>query len=147
VSYIGVIPETGWAIDPFGHSPTMPYLLKRSGFNNMLVQRIHYSIKKYLSQEKKLEFRWRQNWGNKFARQLSSIQFVLVLYLPVTDHSGTTDMFCHMMPFYSYDVPHTCGPDPKICCQFDFKRLPGGKISCPWKIAPVPITESNVAMK
>ncbi|EPB78244.1 hypothetical protein ANCCEY_02628 [Ancylostoma ceylanicum] len=118
----GFRPTSHWSIDPFGLSPSIPYLMSAANITNAALQRIHYSVKKHLAKNKQLEFMWRQLWGSH----------------------GRPDMRTHVFPFYSYDVPHTCGPDPKICCQFDFRRLPGLGHSCPWGIPPEKITENNV---
>jgi len=32
----------------------------------------------------------------------------------------------------------------QICCQFDFKRLPGSRITCPWRVPAQHITGTNV---
>lgn len=57
-------PRSSWSIDPFGQSSVMPLILKGAGFENLLIQRTHYEVKKRLARNKELEFRWRQLWGN-----------------------------------------------------------------------------------
>lgn len=62
-SFTDIEPSTGWSVDPFGHSPTMAYLLKQSDIKSMVIQRVHYGLKQHLAKQKNFEFQWRQGWG------------------------------------------------------------------------------------
>lgn len=61
--HLNYTPQSGWSIDPFGLSSTQAALYKGIGMKNMLIQRVHYSVKKQLAKERQLEFYWRQTWG------------------------------------------------------------------------------------
>lgn len=63
IPLIGITPNISWSIDPFGHSPTMAYFNKKSGAKAMVIQRIHFGIKRHLAKIKTMEFQWRQIWG------------------------------------------------------------------------------------
>ncbi|XP_062614483.1 alpha-mannosidase 2x-like [Saccostrea cucullata] len=105
---IGTVPNISWSIDPFGHSPTMAYLQRRSGIKAMVIQRIHFGIKRFLAKNQMLEFQWTQMWGR----------------------DSSTGIMTHVLPFLSYAISYSCGPDSHVCCKFDFshkKCYQGGK--------------------
>lgn len=71
-TYLNYTPVSAWAIDPFGHSPTMTNLLMLSGFKNMVIGRTHYVVKKHFAMHKHLEFYWRQLWGKRPVLSITS---------------------------------------------------------------------------
>nr|XP_027198614.1 alpha-mannosidase 2-like [Dermatophagoides pteronyssinus] len=95
--------RNSWSIDPFGHSTTFPYLLQKSGLSNIYIQRTHHVWKKYLSEKRKLDFFWKQSFQNPSDR------------LPL----------CHMSPLHLYSFKYACGPDYKVCLEFDFRKIYG----------------------
>ncbi|CAG9782034.1 unnamed protein product [Diatraea saccharalis] len=99
---LGITPKTGWSIDPFGHGPTVPYLLDKSGLEGTIIQRIHYAWKQWLAQRQIEEFFWIPGWSTK-----------------------KPSLIVHNQPFDIYSIKSTCGPHPSICLSFDFRKIPG----------------------
>ncbi|XP_035436664.2 alpha-mannosidase 2 [Spodoptera frugiperda] len=99
---LGVIPKTGWSIDPFGHGATVPYLLDQSGLEGTIIQRIHYAWKQWLAERQIEEFYWLASWA-----------------------TTKPSMIVHNQPFDIYSIKSTCGPHPSICLSFDFRKIPG----------------------
>ncbi|KAK7579920.1 hypothetical protein V9T40_000549 [Parthenolecanium corni] len=121
---LGIKVKTGWSVDPFGHGPTVPYLLKLSGVDSgTIIQRIHYTWKYYFAKTKQGDFLWRQNW----------------------DSIGHTDMLVHNQPFTLYDTKQACGPFPKVCLNYDFRKIRGE--STEYSILAVPINQKNIREK
>ena len=87
-------------------------------YENMVILRVHSTLKDHLIDRKALEFRWRQHW----------------------DERGQYDIRTQMMPYKLYNIKHTCGPDHYVCLQFDFRSIPGENSEA----HPVPITTRNV---
>ena len=114
------VPRIGWAIDPFGLSPFMAQINSMFGFGAMHIQRVHYSVKRHLAENKQIEFRWRQSW----------------------DSEGETDILTQMGPFTGYNSQSTCGPDPDICLHYHFAAFTNPKFSKDRNL--VKTTASNV---
>jgi len=54
----GVAPRIGWQIDPFGHSSVTPSLWSLMGFDALVINRIHHSLKDVFKSRKQMEFIW-----------------------------------------------------------------------------------------
>ena len=124
---LGIMPNNSWSIDPFGHSGTMPYLWRKAGMKNMVIQRIHQSTKGQMIKEKGLEFYWKQYWDSNTKN----------------GHDDKDSIFCHVMPYMLYSLHHTCGPDKYTCIMFDFRQVPGEM----GQRYVLPVDKDNIANK
>ncbi|VBB33457.1 unnamed protein product [Acanthocheilonema viteae] len=116
---LNVEAEVMWSNDPFGYGPSVSYLYTKTGIKRGVINRIHSNLKAFLRDHGALSFYWRQFF----------------------DINGQNDMYTYVLPYNHYDILNNCGPDPEICCQYDFKRL--NHFRC-FGEKPVPITELNI---
>jgi len=72
----GVRPRIGWQIDPFGHSSLTPTLASQFGFDALVINRIHHTLKSFFQTQKQMEFVWR---GSPTLKERSEI-FTHVLH-------------------------------------------------------------------
>ena len=81
----------------------MARVAAKAGIKHHVLQRIHYDVKKFLDHTANAEFTWRQLW----------------------DVEGKDDLFVFMNPYRLYAYKFTCGPDYRVCLEYDFQDIPG----------------------
>lgn len=118
-------PRVGWSIDPFGQGSTVPFLLDEAEFEGTIIQRIHYAWKQWFAQRQAGDFLWRPYWQS--------------------GNQKVGHMITHNMPFDIYSIKHSCGPDPYVCLNFDFRKVPGEYTE--YSIKAQFITDENVQAK
>jgi hypothetical protein len=103
------VPTYAWSIDTFGHSPTMAYLYKKYNMTAMVIQRVHYAIKKELAKRQHLEFYWRQTWEEeeKEHHPDDGPTTPTKAAAAATAKVGQYDIWTHVLPFFSYDISHS----------------------------------------
>lgn len=52
-------PRIAWQVDPFGHSSLTPTLFSSIGYQALVINRIHYSLKSSYKTNKHMEFMWK----------------------------------------------------------------------------------------
>jgi len=120
-STFGVRPRSSWSVDSFGHGGAFPYLLAKSGIDNMVIMRIHYAWKEWLARTQQGDFLWKQAW----------------------ERDGSAAPLCHNFPYDIYSIKHSCGPHPQTCLGFDFRHVAGEYNE--FSMAYTPIKAANLA--
>ncbi|KAK6052244.1 glycosyl hydrolase family 38 protein, partial [Cooperia oncophora] len=118
----GVKPSVLFSLDPFGHSNSIAYLYSQAGIHREVINRISSDTKEFL-------------------RGIQAHQFIWKQYFDEISEDG---VWTHVLPYSHYDIPSTCGPDPRICCEIDvfryYKHYP-----CSGDVKP--IDKGNVQIK
>ncbi|KAL4477150.1 hypothetical protein ABPG72_008884 [Tetrahymena utriculariae] len=72
---LGVVPEIGWQIDPFGHQQTNAALFSQMGFNAQWFSRVDFQDFDYRKQNKRLEMVWHPQEYEEDAYIFSAINY------------------------------------------------------------------------
>ena len=96
----GIIPQTAWYIDSFGHSAGNAQVLAQLDFENLVLGRMHTDFLELMKSNKKTEFYWEpfgKNSIKKILTHVMPLHYGYTLYFPELEQFN--DEFKRNMPF------------------------------------------------
>uniref|UniRef100_A0A7E4UVM6 Glyco_hydro_38N domain-containing protein n=1 Tax=Panagrellus redivivus TaxID=6233 RepID=A0A7E4UVM6_PANRE len=101
VNHLNYRPSTYLSLNKLSLNPIKSLIAKKSSLTRSVIQHVNDHVKSHFAKSNRLEFYWKQ------------------LFTGDTDQNS---VITHVLPYRDYDPAHSCGPDPQVCCQFDFRR-------------------------